>query len=153
MLNKILLFVLFMAAVTTAASAQQPDKKAEAPVINSGPSTDPAAMVVSDSILVTIFFKHQQDKSLPEIRRILESQGFWDIFPPADAEIVSWTVAMGLGHIVTVKVAASAVRRLNLAIQNCAWGAYDTEIYLTYDYKPVWEEYMEKRAEVKADRN
>lgn len=107
----------------------------------------------ADSVTVTIILKHQQDKNLPEIRRILEAQGFWDIFPPQDARVVSWTLAMGLGHIITLNVPTGAIRRLNLALENGAWGAFDTEIYLTYDYKKVWEDYIDKREEAKEDRN
>ncbi|MCB9345873.1 MAG: hypothetical protein H6576_19455 [Lewinellaceae bacterium] len=103
--------------------------------------------------MLTIILKHQQDKNLPEIRRILEAQGFWDIFPPEDVRVVSWTLAMGLGHIITMKVPAGSVRRLNLALENGAWGAFSTDIYLTYNYEDVWREYIERREEAKEDRN
>lgn len=111
----------------------------------------PAAPKEADSVMVTIILKHQQGKNLPEIRRILEAQGFWSIFPPEDARVVSWTLAMGLGHIVTLMVPAGDVRRLNLALENGAWGAFDTEIYLTYDYRGVWKDYVERREDAKED--
>lgn len=121
------------------------------------PSPDGPSMVakpgVDDSVTVTIILKHQQDKNLPEIRRILEAQGFWELFPPADARVVSWTLAMGLGHIVTLKLTPSALRRLNLAVENGAWGAFDSEFYITYDYKPIWLEYIEQREDGKDERN
>ena len=75
------------------------------------------------------------------------------MFPPQDARVVSWNLAMGLGHIIVMKLPAGAVRRLNLALENGAWGAFDTDVYLTYDYKPIWEDYLEKREEAKDDRN
>ena len=28
---------------------------------------------------------------------------------------------------------------VNLAIEQCAWGAFDTEFYPTYDFRPVWK--------------
>jgi hypothetical protein len=146
MSKKILFSALLALAVACAAQAQQPT----AP---EGPSTAAVAAPSADSVLVTIVLKHQQDKNLPEIRRILEAQGFWDIFPPDDARVVSWTLAMGLGHIITMQVPVGAVRRLNLALENGAWGAFDTEIYLTYDYKSVWEDYIEKRADAREERN
>lgn len=128
--------------------------KAQQPVVTpEGPSVNAPAVVGVDSVMVTIILKHQQNKNLPEIRRVLEAQGFWDIFPPQDARVVSWTLAMGLGHIITLQVPAGAVRRLNLALENGAWGAYDTEIYLTYDYQGVWKDYILKREEAKEDRN
>ena len=126
---------------------------AQQPTIPEGPSTTANPVPEVDSVLVTVILKHQQDKNLPEIRRILESQGFWDIFPPQDVRVVSWTLAMGLGHIITLYVPAGAIRRLNLALENGAWGAFDTEIYLTYDYQAVWQDYIERREEAKEDRN
>lgn len=123
------------------------------PVAPEGPSMATPPPVKADSVMVTVILKHQQDKNLPEIRRILEAQGFWDIFPPQDAKVISWTLAMGLGHIITLHVPAGAIRRLNLALENGAWGAFDTEIYLSYDYQTVWQEYIERREDAKEDRN
>lgn len=116
-----------------------------------GPSTQ-ANILQTDSVMVTVVLKHQQDKNLSEIRRILEAQGFWEMFPPQDARVVSWTLALNLGHIIVMQVPAGAVRRLNLAIENGAWGAYDSEIYLSYDYKGIWQDYIQKREEAKEDR-
>ncbi len=126
---------------------------AQDPTTPEGPSTNASTLPGADSVLVTIILKHQQDKNLPEIRRVLEAQGFWDMFPPQDVRVVSWTLAMGLGHIITLQVPAGAIRRLNLALENGAWGAFDTEIYLTYDYQSVWQDYIERREDAKEDRN
>ncbi|MCB0525264.1 MAG: hypothetical protein R3A50_17980 [Saprospiraceae bacterium] len=128
-------------------SAQEPEVNPD------GPSLTPPVPIQADTVMLTIILKHQQDKNLPEIRRILEAQGFWDIFPPEDVRVVSWTLAMGLGHIITMKVPAGSVRRLNLALENGAWGAFSTDIYLTYNYEDVWREYIERREEAKEDRN
>lgn len=133
-----------------AAVAQQPAAKQEP--ASPGPPVEPKMIPTKDSVLVTIILKHQQGKNLQEIRRVLEAQGFWDLFPPEDARIVSWTLAMGLGHVVVLQLPAQSVRRLNLALENGAWGAFDTEIYLSYDYKLLWEEYIEKREEARDDR-
>ena len=146
MLKKILFLVSILFAIAQTGLAQQP-------TVPEGPSTTAAPVVQADSVLVTVILKHQQDKNLPEIRRILEAQGFWDIFPPEDVRVVTWTLAMGLGHIITLHVPAGAIRRLNLALENGAWGAFDTEIYLTYDYQSVWQDYIERREEAKEDRN
>lgn len=138
------------------ANAQQPtDKKDTPPAVihSSGPSTTPAGEIEVDSVTITVILKHQQDKNLPEIRRVLEAQGFWDIFPTSDSRVVSWTLAMGLGHIITIKIPAGAIRRLNLALENGAWGAFDTEIYITYDYMPIWQDYLDQKMEAKEDRN
>lgn len=153
MMKKLLLITCCLAAFSRSGLAQHPVEKQSDSSRVEGPAMTPPAKVVSDSILVTIILKHQQNKNLPEIRRVLEAQGFWDIFPPQDARVVSWTIAMGLGHIIILKIPAGAERRLNLSLENGAWGAFDTEIYLTYDYKEVWEDYIERREESKEDRN
>ena len=153
MTMKILLLTICLAALSEAGLAQQPVVKQGDTSHVEGPAMTPPPAGVSDSILVTVILKHQQNKNLPEIRRVLEAQGFWDIFPPQDARVVSWTIAMGLGHVIILKIPAGAERRLNLALENGAWGAFDTEIYLTYDYKDVWEDYIERREEAKEDRN
>ncbi|MCC7504101.1 MAG: hypothetical protein IT259_02320 [Saprospiraceae bacterium] len=135
--------------------AQQPKEKNPAgqPIQNSsGPSMAAPAPKETDSVMVTIILKHQQDKNLMEIRRILEAQGFWDQFPPKDARVVSWTLAVGLGHIIVLQLPAGSIRRLNLAIENGAWGAFDTEIYISYDYQSIWQSYIEAREEAREER-
>lgn len=152
MLKKILPLTACIFLLAQIVEAQQPIEKKDSAQVE-GPTTVAPVQPIADSILVTVILKHQQDKNLPEIRRVLEAQGFWDIFPPQDARVVSWTIAMGLGHVVILKIPAGAERRLNLALENGAWGAFDTEIFLTYDYKSVWEDYVERREEAKEDRN
>ncbi len=93
----------------------------------------------SDSLLVTIFLKHQQDKSLQTIGEILDKNHFWEMFPPKEARVVSWYVMMSIGQVVTVRIPAKELRTLNLTIERGAWGAFDTEFYPTYDYVPVWQ--------------
>jgi hypothetical protein len=153
MLKKILIISSMWALCLTAAWAQPTttNPAPAAPGALPGPSTT-VTTAPADSVTVTIILKHQQDKNLAELRRILEAQGFWEMFPPKDARVISWTLAMGLGHIIVVKIPAGSVRELNLAIQNGAWGAYESQIFLSYDYKPIWQEYIEKREEAKADR-
>lgn len=155
MSKKILFLTVCLLGFIIAVQAQQPKTKNPAgqPASNSpGPSLLPPAPAESDSILVTVILKHQQDKNLSEIRRILEAQGFWDQFPPSDARVVSWTLVVGLGHVIVLQVPAGSIRRLNLSIENGAWGAFDTEIYLSYDYKSVWQDYVEKREEAREER-
>lgn len=141
------LFVLAALLVAgSAARAQQPAKPGP------GPSTEVPSRN-ADSVMVTVVLKHQKDKNLPEIRRILEKQGFWDVFPPEDAQVLSWNIAMGLGHVITLVIPAGSVRFLNVAIENAAWGAFDTEIYLSYDYLGIWQDYMTRRTDARSDRD
>jgi hypothetical protein len=103
----------------------------------------PAVMAQSadtkGSILLTIFLKHDQTKTLEEINKHLESTGFWKDFPPEGTEVVSWYVMMGIGQVVTLRLPAEKLRDVNLAIEKKAWGAFKTEFYPTYDFRKVWE--------------
>jgi len=100
---------------------------------------------VSDSIMITIFLKHQQDKNLKTIQEIQGKNKFLEMFPPKQARVVSWYVMMGIGQVVTVKIPAKELRTLNLSIENGAWGAYSTEFYPTYDFVPVWQDYLKNK--------
>ena len=98
----------------------------------------------SDEFLLTIFLKHDQTKTLGEIGEQLGKTGFWKNFPPEGVEVVSWYVMMGIGQVVTLKVPASRLREVNIAIEWNAWGAFSTEFYTTYDFVPVWQEFRAK---------
>jgi hypothetical protein len=91
----------------------------------------------SDTILLTIFFKHDQSKPLSQINKELTDQGFYKTFPPAGTQVQSWYVMMGVGQVVTLRLPASKLREVNRAIENTAWGAFKTEFYATYDFLPV----------------
>ncbi len=58
---------------------------------------------------------------------------FADLFPPEGVEIVDHYVMMGIGQVIVLRFPPDHLRRLNLAIENGAWGAYQTEFYVTYD--------------------
>jgi hypothetical protein len=90
-------------------------------------------------MLLTIFLKHRQSMNLAEINQKLEATGFWRKFPPDGVEVVSWYVMMGIGQVVTLKLPAEQLRAVNLAIEQNAWGAFETEFHPTYDFRPVWQ--------------
>ena len=90
-------------------------------------------------MLLTVFLRHDQSKPLAEIRAELEKNGFFQKFPPAGIEVVSWYVVMGIGQVVTLRFPAERLREVNLALEQSAWGAFRTDFYPTYDYKPLAE--------------
>ena len=96
------------------------------------------------TFLLTIFLRHDQSKTLDEIDAQLQRTGFREHFPPPGVEVVSWYVMMGIGQVVTVRVPPDKLRDVNLAIEHRAWGAFRTEFYPTYDYKPIGEESQRK---------
>lgn len=102
-------------------------------------------MAADNEILLTVFLKHQQDKNLGEINAKLDATGFWKQFPPQGIEVESWYVMMGIGQVVTLRVPASRLRDVNLTLEKFAWGAFDTEFYATYDFRPVWQKLKEEK--------
>lgn len=90
-------------------------------------------------MLLTIFLRHDQSKTLDEINAHLDRTGFRKEFPPEGVEVVSWYVMMGIGQVVTLRLPAERLRDVNLAIEQNAWGAFRTEFYPTYDFRPIWE--------------
>jgi hypothetical protein len=93
----------------------------------------------ANSILLTIFLRHDQSKTVDEINEHLKKTGWYDRFPPEGVEIVSWYVMMGIGQVVTLRVPADKLRAVNRVIEQSAWGGYRTEFYPTYDFRPVWD--------------
>ncbi|KWF71175.1 hypothetical protein [Burkholderia pseudomultivorans] len=103
-------------------------------------STVPArtdAATPDNAVLLTVFLKHDQSRPLAELNAQLAKQGFYKAFPPPGVEVVSWTVAMGIGQIVVLRLPASRLREVNRVLEDTAWGAYRTEFYPTYDYKAI----------------
>lgn len=94
----------------------------------------------NERFLLTIFLKHDQHKTLDEIKAHLTETGFWTTFPPAGIEVVSWVVMMGIGQVVTLAVPPARLREVNIAVESTAWGAFQTEFYATYDFMPVWQQ-------------
>jgi hypothetical protein len=96
-----------------------------------------AAPTADNAVLLTVFLKHDQSRPLNELNAQLEKQGYYKAFPPPGIEVVSWYVMMGIGQVVTLRLAASRLREVNRVLEDTAWGAYRTEFYPTYDFKSV----------------
>ena len=99
----------------------------------------PQSAASTNSIVLTIFLRHDQTKTVDEINEHLEKTGWYDKFPPEGVEVVSWYVMMGIGQVVTLRVPADKPRAVNRVVEQSAWGGYHTEFYPTYDFRPVWD--------------
>lgn len=77
--------------------------------------------------------------NLHEIGEKLQESKFREIFPSKGVGVESWYVMMGIGQAVTLSVPPAKLREVNLAIEQGAWGAFETEFFPTYDFKPVGE--------------
>jgi hypothetical protein len=100
----------------------------------------PAKNAVStpdNAVMLTVFLKHDQSRPLGELKAQLAKQGFYNAFPPAGVEVVNWNIMMGIGQVVTLRLPASRLAEVNLALENTAWGSYRTEFYPTYDFKAI----------------
>ncbi|WP_175834549.1 hypothetical protein [Burkholderia anthina] len=96
-----------------------------------------ASATPDNAILLTVFLEHDQSRPLAELNAQLARQGFYKAFPPPGVEVVSWTVTMGIGQIVVLRLPASRLREVNRVLEETAWGAYRTAFYPTYDYKAI----------------
>jgi len=88
-----------------------------------------------DTMLLTVFLKHDQSMNNVERRALLEKSGFNEMFPPEGVEIVDHYVMMGIGQVIVLRFPPDHLRRVNIAIERGAWGAYQTEFYVTYDLR------------------
>lgn len=100
-------------------------------------SEPPAPIATTETVLVTVVLRHDQSLNITEIVDRARANGLYDSFPPAGAEIRGWTIAMGLGQIVTLELPPSEIRNLNRALEFGAWGAFETDVYLGYDFLEI----------------
>lgn len=91
-----------------------------------------------DSTMITVFLKHIQNSPVDSIQANAMRQHFYQKIEASHARIVSWYVAMGLGQILTLKFPAKDLRTVNNIFERGAWGSFHTEMFPTYDFKPVY---------------
>jgi|BEDMetMinimDraft_2_1075160.scaffolds.fasta_scaffold04151_2 hypothetical protein len=90
-------------------------------------------------MLLTIFLRHDEHKTLAEINQHLAATGWFEKFPPEGVDIVAWYVMMGIGQVVVLSLPPEKLRAVNLVVESAAWGGFTTEFYPTYDYRAAWE--------------
>jgi hypothetical protein len=132
-MKRFLAATLLFAVSAAPLNAQQPSAPA--------PAASPAN---KGEMLLTIFFKHDQSKTLDEINEQLRRQHFYEKFPPKGVDVVSWYVVMGIGQIITLRFPTERLREVNRIVEETAWGGYRTEFYPTYDYKAAAIEQQKK---------
>lgn len=93
--------------------------------------------IKGDTILLTVFLRHDQSQPLEEFQTKLDERGWWDNFPPDGVEVVSWNVVMGVGQIATLRLPPSRIQAVNVALEKYAWGVFRTEVYASYDFEVV----------------
>ena len=98
----------------------------------------------ADTILITVFLRHDQSNNLDAVQTKLKDAGWWENFPPEGVEVVSWYVAMGFGQIATLRLPPSKLATLNVELERSAWGVFRTECYPAYDFAPVREKIRDR---------
>ena len=71
--------------------------------------------------------------NISEINELAARNRLNEIFPPEGVEIVDHYVFMGIGQVIVLRVPPNRLRMVNIALEQGAWGAYQTEFYVTYD--------------------
>lgn len=97
-----------------------------------GPLTGPL-LEDEEAFLLTVYLKHDQTMNISEINEIAARNRLREIFPPEGVEIVDHYVFMGIGQVIVLRVPPNRLRMVNIALEQGAWGAYQTEFYVTYD--------------------
>lgn len=97
-----------------------------------GPLTGPL-LEDDEAFLLTVYLKHDQTMNIQEINEIAARNRLNEIFPPEGVEIVDHYVFMGIGQVIVLRVPPNRLRMVNIALEQGAWGAYQTEFYPTYD--------------------
>ena len=100
--------------------------------------------MIEATVMLTIVLRHDQTNDLDAIQARLKAKDWWERFPPEGVRIVSWTVAMGLGQIVTLEMPPRLLPVVNLELERSAWGVFQTDCYPTYDFEPVRERIRER---------
>ena len=88
--------------------------------------------------MLTIMLRHDETMTLDEINQRLKHNGWFEHFPPPDAQVLSWYVMMGIGQVVTLQFAAEHLPAINRLVESEAWGAFETEFYPTYDFRSIY---------------
>ena len=97
-----------------------------------GPLTGPL-LEDDEAFLLTVYLKHDQTMNISEINELAARNRLNEIFPPQGVEIVGHYVFMGIGQVIILRVPPNRLRMVNIALEQGAWGAYQTEFYVTYD--------------------
>lgn len=129
--------IRFLAAILFSTLVMQTPVNAQQPSTPSSPA---------DYVLVTVVLHQDQSRNIEEITKLLDDSGFWAKFPPEGITVESWYAAMGLGHVVTLRVPPARLREVNRSIEQNAWKIFRTEVYLTYDFHEIARSQREKAA-------
>lgn len=102
------------------------------------------AATAASTLMLTVVLRHHPGLTLDDVQSRMKASDWWEAFPPEGVNIVSWTVAMGFGQILTLELPPEKLPLVNLELERRAWGVFATECYPTYDFVPVRERIRER---------
>ena len=86
-----------------------------------------------------VFLRHDQSNNLDAVQTKLKDAEWWNRFPPAGVEMVSWTVTR------PDRDAPPAASKLTkVQCRTGEWGVFRTECYPAYDFIAVRERIKER---------
>jgi len=91
------------------------------------PDVAPETTASPAPMMLTLLLKHHPGLTLDDVQSRLKAADWWENFPPPGARIVSWTVAMGLGQVLTLELPPHLLPALNLELERRGWGVFATE--------------------------
>ncbi len=83
----------------------------------------PESLDQPGKILLTVFLRHDETKTLDEIDAHLNQTGWYKKFPPTGVEVVGWFVMMGIGQVAILRLPPEMLRETNRIVESAAWGA------------------------------
>jgi hypothetical protein len=91
--------------------------------------------VLEDEVafLLWVYLIHDQAMNMCEINALAAKIRLDVFFPAEGVVIVDHYVFMGIGQVIVLRVPPNRLRMVNIALEQGAWGAYQTEFYVTYD--------------------
>ncbi|MFT9386304.1 hypothetical protein [Acetobacter sp.] len=106
---------------------------------------------MTDTVMLTVFLRHDQSKNLAQLQGCLDERDWWNRFPPRGVEVVTWNVVMGIGQIVTLRLPPALIPAVNVELEHSAWGVFSTEFFPSYDFMPVHARLTREAAQRKAE--
>lgn len=90
--------------------------------------------------LVTLVLHQKKGQSLVAFKEQIEENGFREAFPPEGVEVVSWTGALGLGHVITLRLPTYKIPDVRAVVEGRKWGEIKPKLYSSYDFQPFWQD-------------
>lgn len=93
-----------------------------------------------DRVLLTVVLHQEDDLTVEQMRSVFKENRFQAVFPPAGARVESWHGVLGLGHVITLRLAAHQIPEVRHEIEQREWGDISPRLYTSYDYRRLWDD-------------